>query len=389
MKPQLNQKKPLQGRNRRVNNNNNNNSSNNSPADPNKPTVPRMLRRMTRQSFMDVDLQYLLRCDPSTPDPFENSSPILSDPPSLFRPLPPVAAAAQAIAQGAAPWAFHEAARLQKEQEDLRVQYLQFLHQLHLANPHGFLAHMNTFATEYPQEFLQLQSYIRFQEQQAAQRQAEQRQKEELVQYQLELERRNKAEHDLRQFQEFQEIQQQKEEQNRQEELLQSWLSRRQQTRASCRKEMDLADLFTLAFQRDRQLVGKVTASPGGIDMVLTPQQQFEFGQFLQAHQLEEEKKRKEALLLGSFGLQTSPLSSSSLNVGGLSGGGGLFSGLSTNWINSSNSSSSSSRNNNGLAGGGLFGGGSTKLDGPVSLGVNDGRRRSERNQHRPSPRYH
>ncbi|KAF9907205.1 hypothetical protein EC991_011195 [Linnemannia zychae] len=357
MKPQLNQKKPLQGRNR----GRNNNAGDTTHGDPNKPAVPRMLRRMTRQSFMDVDLQYLLRCDPSTPDPFENSSPILSDPPSLFRPLPPVAAAAQAIAQGAAPWAFHEAARLQKEQEDLRVQYLQFLHQLHLANPHGFLAHMNTFATEYPQEFLQLQSYIKFQEQQAHQRQVEQRQKEELIQYQLELERRNKAEQDLRQFQEFQVMQHQKEEQKRREELLQSWLIRRQQTRASYKKEMDLADLFTMAFQRDRQLVGKVASSPGGIDMVLTPQQQFEFGQFLQANQIEEEKKQKEAMLLESFGLQTNA-SSSALLGGGI---GGLFG---NSWSGLSSDLSS-------------------RMNEPVALG-RDGPRRSERNQHRTTPRY-
>ncbi|KAG0297549.1 hypothetical protein BGZ96_005857 [Linnemannia gamsii] len=376
-------------RTRGLNNSNGNSSSNsynnnNTPADSNKPTVPRMLRRMTRQSFMDVDLQYLLRCDPSTPDPFENSSPILSDPPSLFRPLPPVAAAAQAIAQGAAPWSFHEAARLQKEQEDLRVQYLQFLHQLHLANPHGFLAHMNTFATEFPQEFIQLQSYIKFQEQQAHQRQTEQRQKEELVMYQMELERRNKAEQDLRQFQEFQELQHQKDEQRRQEELLQSWLIRRQQSRASYKKEMDLADLFTLAFQRDRQLVGKVTSSPGGIDMVLTPQQQFEFGQFLQTTQMEEEKKRKEALVLESFGLQQSSSATGGFSGGVGGGGGGLFGKMGGN-------NSWGGMNNN--LGGGLFSGGGgggmfSKADEPVSLGVNDGLRRSGRNQNRATPRY-
>lgn len=235
---------------------------------------------------------------------------------------------------------------------------------------------MNTFATEYPQEFLQLQSYIKFQEQQAHQRQVEQRQKEELVQYQMELERRNKAEQDLRQFQEFQELQHQKEEQKRQEELLQSWLIRRQQTRATYKKEMDLADLFTLAFQRDRQLVGKVTSSPGGIDMVLTPQQQFEFGQFLQANQVEEEKKRKEALLLESFGLHQSTSSASSFG-GGVGGGAGerLFGGMGGNggWggVNSS-----------------FGGGGFSKANEPVLLGANDGLRRSVRNQDRATPRY-
>src|SRR5690554_4175529 len=149
MKPQMNQKKPLQARNRDISRPTNASGV----YDQAKPAAPRMLRRTTRQSFMDVDLQDLLRYDPTILNPFQNSSSLLSDPPSLFRPLPPVAAAAQAIAQGAGPWTFHEAARLQKEQEDLRVQYLQFLHQLHLTNPHGFLAHMNTFATEYPQEF--------------------------------------------------------------------------------------------------------------------------------------------------------------------------------------------------------------------------------------------
>ncbi|KAF9930903.1 hypothetical protein FBU30_011101 [Linnemannia zychae] len=374
MKPQLNQKKPLQGRHRGTNNNDK------TPVDPNKPVVPRMLRRMTRQSFMDVDLQYLLQCDPSTPDPFENSSPILSDPPSLFRPLPPVAAAAQAIAQGAAPWAFHEAARLQKEQEDLRVQYLQFLHQLHLANPHGFLAHMNTFATEYPQEFLQLQSYIKFQEQQAYQRQVEERRKEELLQYQMELEKRNKAENDLRQFQEFQMMQHQKEQQERQEELLQNWLIRRQESRARSKKEMDLADLFTMAFQRDHSLVSKVTSSPGGIDMVLTPEQQFEFGQFLRASQMEEEKNQKENLLLQSFRLQNASSSSTSSSSPFSTGFGGLFSGLNNgnNFAKNSNDFTTS-----------LFNAGLPKMNSqPVPVAVKDGPRRSERNMHRASPRY-
>ncbi|KAF9926905.1 hypothetical protein BGZ67_007883 [Mortierella alpina] len=358
MKPQLNQKKPLQGRNR--------NTHGHSTADQGKPAVPRMLRRTTRQSFMDVDLQYLLRHDPTTPDPFQNSSPLLSDPPSLFRPLPPVAAAAQAIAQGAAPWTFHEAARLQKEQEDLRVQYLQFLHQLHLTNAHGFLAHMNTFATEYPQEFIQLQSYIQFQEQLAHQQREAQRKQEELLQYQIELEKRNKAEHDLKQFQQFQELQEQQHHQKKQEDLLKEWLVRRQQQRASHKKEMDLTDLFTMAFQRDHQLVSKVAMSPGGMDMVLTPQQQFEFGQFLQAHQMEEERSRKEALL-GNY----AQYSAATAALSGLGGSttGPLFAGL-----------NSRSTNMNPIFGM------STKFDTPVPVSV----RRSPRNHGRgqPSPRY-
>ncbi|KAG0006974.1 hypothetical protein BGZ65_000795 [Modicella reniformis] len=375
MKPQMNQKKPLKSRHRDVHvaQGAPNNGSNG--ANPAQPAVPRMLRRTTRQSFMDVDLQYMLRYDPNTPDPFENSSHLLSDPPSLFRPLPQVAAAAQAIAQGAAPWAFHEAARLQKEQEDLRVQYLQFLHQLQLANPHGFLAHMNTFATQHPQEFLQLQSYIRFQEQVAFQQHEEERKREELIQYQIELEKRNKAEHDLRQFQEFQEIQEKKQQEEKQQELLQEWLIRRQQQRASNRKEFDLADLFTLAFQRDRQLVNKLTSSPGGIDLVLTPQQQFEFGQYLRAHQVDEEKKRKEDLL-----------NNLTLNH------------LTSNTTHNNNNNHNNNHNHNNHKNNPYNFLGTTnhlsaaetisKFCKPVPVAVNDNVRRSNRHNNRPAQRY-
>ncbi|KAF9183310.1 hypothetical protein BGZ51_008134 [Haplosporangium sp. Z 767] len=353
MKPQMNQKKPLQTRNRNINRPINASGAH----DQARPAVPRMLRRTTRQSFMDVDLQDLLRYDPTTTNPFQNSSPLLSDPPSLFRPLPPVAAAAQAIAQGAGPWAFHEAARLQKEQEDLRVQYLQFLHQLHLTNPHGFLAHMNTFATEYPQEFLQLQSYIQFQEQQAAQQREEQRKHAEMAQYQLELEKRQKAEQDLRQFQQFQGMQHQREEQEKQQELLREWLVRRQQTRASHCKELDLADLFTLAFKRDHQLVNKVASSPGGMDMLLTPQQQFEFGQFLQAHQRQEEERKQKEALMSAFGLQTTGTSAPDATD--------MFGGLSPP----------------------VFGV-TSNFDAPAPNPLNNGLRRSDRLSGRPTIKY-
>ncbi|KAF9324240.1 hypothetical protein BGZ91_003076, partial [Linnemannia elongata] len=78
-------------------------------------------------------------------------------------------------------WMSAEAiARLQQEQEALRVQYLAFLHQLNLSNPHGFLVHMNTFAAEFPQEFQQLQSYIRFQEQITNQQREEAKRAEEM-----------------------------------------------------------------------------------------------------------------------------------------------------------------------------------------------------------------
>ncbi|KAF9168347.1 hypothetical protein DFQ26_008970 [Actinomortierella ambigua] len=249
--------------------------------------VPRMLRRMTRQSFMDIDLQYLLKHDPGANNPFGNASDVLSDPPSLFRPLPQVAAVAQAIAQGVAgPWQFREVERLQKEQEELRVQYLQFLHQLHAANPHAYLAHMNAFAAEAPQEFLQLQSYIKYQEDKLNAERAEAQRQEEMRQYQLEVERRLKHEQDLKKFQEFQETQERQRQELEQQHLLADWLIRRQQQRALMRKAPDLADLFTLAFQQDNALLGKVVSNPAGIEMVLTPQQQHEFAQHLhQVHQ--------------------------------------------------------------------------------------------------------
>ncbi|KAF9974509.1 hypothetical protein BGZ73_002067 [Actinomortierella ambigua] len=261
--------------------------------------VPRMLRRMTRQSFMDIDLQYLLKHDPGANDPFSNASDVLSDPPSLFRPLPQVAAAAQAIAQGmAGPWQFREVERLQKEQEELRVQYLQFLHQLHAANPHAFLAHMNAFAAEAPQEFIQLQSYIKYQEEKLNAERAEAQRQEEMRQYQLDVERRLKQEQDLRKFQEFQEMQERQRQEAEQQQLLADWLVSRQQQRALARKAPDLADLFALAFQQDASLMGKVTSNPAGIDMVLTPQQQNEFVQhMLQVH-------RRTYTPFGTFGTQ-------------------------------------------------------------------------------------
>ncbi|KAF9428858.1 hypothetical protein BGZ94_000744 [Podila epigama] len=338
MKPQI--KKPLQSRNR-------NNTAQQAQANgeaPTKPVVPRMLRRMTKQSFMDVDLQYLMRLDPSTPDPFENSSPLLSDPPSLFRPLPPVAAAAAAIAQGTAgPWMFHDAARLQKEQENLRVQYLQFLHNLHQTNPHGYLVHMNTFATEYPQEFLQLQSYIKYQESATAQQQEEIRKQEQMRQYQLELERRNQQEQELLKFQKYQEHQALQEQAREQQELLQEWLLRRQQQRASTllvTKDLDLADVFTLAMQKDATLLDRTAAAPGGLDLLLTPQQQFEFGQFVQQRQLQElqqqeERKKKLQQQLSSAGFSTfgSNLNFNTSGLNGISGRPGLANNSAANTV--------------------------------------------------------
>ncbi|KAF9579316.1 hypothetical protein BGW38_004477 [Lunasporangiospora selenospora] len=314
MKPDVVPRKPLQGRNR----------TNGQPVDPNRPVVPRLLRRTTKQSFMDVDLQYLMKLDPSTPDPFADSSPVFCDPPSLFRPVPATAAAAHALAAqngSTVPWTFHDAARLQKEQEDLRVQYLQFLHQLHMSNPHGFLAHMNTFATEHPIEFIQLQAYIRFKEQESAQQQAEADRIEQMRQYQIQLEERRKQEEELRQFHKFQQLQEQQNHAQELRQLLQEWLMRRQQLR-SCgfgsTKELDLADVFAVALQKDPQLVERMSSTPGGLDLLMTPQQQIEFGQFVQQRKqqewfLQEEMRNKmqRDLVSAGFSNLATPSSSS------------------------------------------------------------------------------
>ncbi|KAF9138558.1 hypothetical protein BG015_002340, partial [Linnemannia schmuckeri] len=226
MKPAV-QKKPLQSRHR-VNANAAAAAAANGQQQGSTPAVPRMLRRMTKQSFMDVDLQYLMKLDPTTPDPFENSSPVFDDPPSLFRPLPtsitggPVGTHQQ--------WMSAEAiARLQQEQEALRVQYLAFLHQLNLSNPHGFLVHMNTFAAEFPQEFQQLQSYIRFQEQITNQQREEAKRAEEMRLYQAQLEERHREEQEQKRAEELWAMQLREDQGREFRRSLEEWLYRRQQ----------------------------------------------------------------------------------------------------------------------------------------------------------------
>ncbi|KAF9092838.1 hypothetical protein BGX23_003871 [Mortierella sp. AD031] len=262
MKP-ANQKKPLQSRHR-VNANAAAAAAANGQQQA-TPAVPRMLRRMTKQSFMDVDLQYLMKLDPTTPDPFENSSPVFEDPPSLFRPLP-ASIAGKANSKAIA--------RLQKEQEDLRAQYLSFLHQLHQSNPHGFLVHMNTFAAEFPQEFTQLQAYIRYQEQVVNQQREEVRRVEEMRAYQAQLEERHREEQERKRIEELFALQ------NKEEQV----------------KELQRS--------RDAKFVEKMMASGGqGLDVLLSPAQQQEFWLYMEEKRtremLAQEKKRRDLASAG------------------------------------------------------------------------------------------
>ncbi|KAF9278635.1 hypothetical protein BGZ68_008442 [Mortierella alpina] len=325
MKPQMQPKKPLQSRHRNVGNNQQQQQQQQAT-----PAVPRMLRRMTKQSFMDVDLQYLMKLDPTTPDPFENSSPVFDDPPSLFRPLP--THLIQGGAPGSGQWMSTETLRLQKEQEDLRAQYLQFLHQLHHTNPHGFLVHMNTFATEFPQEFTQLQAYIRFQEQLTNKQREEAQRQEQMRQYQIQLEQQLQQEQELHRFKEFQEMQSSQARAREMQTLLQEWLLKRHQKRSSGFRlnskdsdGIDLADVFTIALQKDPKLVERMMANGGGgLDVLLTPVQQQEFQEFLDQKKLQElmaqEKKRHEFAAAGfssfAFDSASSAGGSSWLNPG-------------------------------------------------------------------------
>ncbi|KAG0324071.1 hypothetical protein BGZ99_002229 [Dissophora globulifera] len=312
-------KKPLQSRHRAA-------AAGSATGEQQAPAVPRMLRRSTKQSFMDVDLQYLMKLDATTCDPFENSSAIFDDPPSLFRALP--ASATSTGLPGSDQWMSTETIRLQKEQEDLRAQYLQFLHQLHQSNPHAFMVHMNTFAAEHPQEFTQLQAYIRYQEQVVNQKNEEARRQEEMRQYQFQLEQRVRQEQELSQFKQYQELQSQQEQVREMQQLLQEWLLKRQQARATSFRlntngkddGLDMADVFTIALQRDPGLVQRMmsTTGPGqGLGLLLTPAQQQEFGQFLEQRKIQDlmaqEKKRQDLMAAGfsSLAFQSQPTVSS------------------------------------------------------------------------------
>ncbi|KAG0054030.1 hypothetical protein BGZ83_012106 [Gryganskiella cystojenkinii] len=352
MKPQAALKKPLQSRHRTVPG---------QDGSTGQAQVPRMLRRMTKQSFMDIDLQYLMNLDPTTHDPFENSSPVFDDPPSLFRPLPAF--------NGNNEWMSSESIRLQNEQEELRVQYLQFLHQLNLSNPHGFLVHMNTFATEFPQEFAQLQAYIRHQEQVVNQQREQARREEEMRQYQMQLELKLQQEQEMQRQQQQQQMQMQQQQAREMQNLLQEWLLKRQKAKTAPKSafslsnqnkdELDLADVFTIALQKDPKLLERmltpsssstpmfpgapIVPNTSGLDMLLTPSQQIEFAQFLEQRRIQEiltqeESKRRLQQDLAAAGF--SPLAFQTV-LSGLGGG------------SSSSSSSSSTNLFSGLSGAG------------------------------------
>ncbi|KAK3808806.1 MAG: hypothetical protein JOS17DRAFT_780547 [Linnemannia elongata] len=352
MKPAV-QKKPLQSRHRVNANAAAAAAANGQQQQSGTPAVPRMLRRMTKQSFMDVDLQYLMKLDPTTPDPFENSSPVFDDPPSLFRPLPtsitggPVGTHQQ--------WMSAEAiARLQQEQEALRVQYLAFLHQLNLSNPHGFLVHMNTFAAEFPQEFQQLQSYIRFQEQITNQQREEAKRAEEMRLYQAQLEERHREEQEQKRAEELWNMQLQENQGREFRRSLEEWLYRRQQQKKRASTSfrlggsngkddaLDMADVLTIALQKDPMFVERMMANDGqGLDVMLTPTQQQEFWVFLEEKRAKEllaqEKKRQDLASAGFSDLVAQQHSSSSASLFGGGSGGLLSSTLFGNLMNGNN----------------------------------------------------
>ncbi|KAG0070429.1 hypothetical protein BGZ90_012649 [Linnemannia elongata] len=378
MKPAA-QKKPLQSRHRVNANAAAAAAAHGQQQQGSTPAVPRMLRRMTKQSFMDVDLQYLMKLDPTTPDPFENSSPVFDDPPSLFRPLPtsvtggPVGTHQQ--------WMSAEAiARLQQEQEALRVQYLAFLHQLNLSNPHGFLVHMNTFAAEFPQEFQQLQSYIRFQEQITNQQREEAKRAEEMRLYQAQLEERHREEQEQKRAEELWSMQLREDQGREFRRSLEEWLYRRQQQKrastsfrlgGSSGKDdaLDMADVLTIALQKDPMFVERMMANGGqGLDVMLTPTQQQEFWMFMEEKRAKEllaqEKKRQDLASAGFSDLVAQQHSSSSASLFGGGSGGLLSSALFGHLMNGNSNSSNNSNNNQngfatsswGLSNSGLFG---------------------------------
>ncbi|KAF9924519.1 hypothetical protein FBU30_005539 [Linnemannia zychae] len=348
MKPAT-QKKPLQSRHR-VNANAAAIAAANGQQ-PGTPAVPRMLRRMTKQSFMDVDLQYLMKLDPTTPDPFENSSPVFDDPPSLFRPLPASATGGPVGAQQQ--WMSADAiARLEKEQEELRVQYLAFLHQLHQSNPHGFLVHMNTFSAEFPQEFAQLQAYIRYQEQVTNQQREEAKRAEEMRLYQAQLEERHREEQERKRAEELWNMQLQENQGREFRRSLEEWLYRRQQQKRSSKsifqssglsnkdEGLDMADVLTIALQKDPMFVERMMANGGqGLDVMLTPSQQQEFWLFLEEKRAKEllaqEKKRQDMASAGFSSFAGQPtFSSSSSSLLGNNGNSTLSSGFFNNASN-------------------------------------------------------
>ncbi|KAG0373743.1 hypothetical protein BGX24_011308 [Mortierella sp. AD032] len=374
MKPAV-QKKPLQSRHR-VNANAAAAAAAGGQQQGSAPAVPRMLRRMTKQSFMDVDLQYLMKLDPTTPDPFENSSPVFDDPPSLFRPLPTSITGGPLGSQQQ--WMSAEAiARLQKEQEDLRVQYLSFLHQLNLSNPHGFLVHMNTFSSEFPQEFSQLQAYIRFQEQVTNQQREEAKRVEEMRVYQAQLEERHREEQERKRAEELWAMQLREDQGQEFRRSLEEWLFRRQQQKRVAMSSsfrlsgsggkddaLDMADVLTIALQKDPMFVERMMANGGqGLDVMLTPAQQQEFWMFMEekrAKDLLQEKKRQD---LGSAGFSSLfQQQGTSFGGGGGSLSSALFGGLSSSNNGNNLFSSTSGWNGEGLGGfsssnsnGGLF----------------------------------
>ncbi|KAF9935164.1 hypothetical protein BGZ65_003471 [Modicella reniformis] len=185
---------------------------------------------------------------------------------------------------------------------------------------------MNTFASEFPQEFAHLQAYIKHQEVISSQQREEARRQEEMRQYQFQLEQRLRQEQELQQFKEFQEMQSHQEQGREMQQLFQEWLLKRQQARANSFRlnthskddGLDLADVFTIALKKDPKLMEKMISTDPGLNVLLTSAQQQEFTKFVEQRRIQDlmaqEKKRQEMAAAGFSTSAFQHLSSSSFS---------------------------------------------------------------------------
>ncbi|KAG0238139.1 hypothetical protein BGW42_007130 [Actinomortierella wolfii] len=109
--------------------------------------TPQMLRRSTRQSYMELELPSVraLRSQPSMME--------LDPPETLFHPAPKTT-------QYTGPWAFYQAAEAQREQKQLQIEYLSRLQELRLRDEPLFVRTMTDFAREFPVQFAQLTKFM-------------------------------------------------------------------------------------------------------------------------------------------------------------------------------------------------------------------------------------
>ncbi|KAF9974508.1 hypothetical protein BGZ73_002066 [Actinomortierella ambigua] len=109
--------------------------------------TPQLLRRSTRQSFMELELPSIraLRSQPSMME--------LDPPETLFHPAPQ-------STQYTGPWAFFQAAEAQREQKQLQMEYLTRLQELRLRDETLFVKTMADFARDFPVQFAQLTKFM-------------------------------------------------------------------------------------------------------------------------------------------------------------------------------------------------------------------------------------